>query len=187
MARTCTAEGCTNVYSCSGYCNKHYLRFKKYGTPFPPKPSFEERFWSKVEKTDGCWNWVAGRLATGYGSFDGNLKSHRVSYEMANGPIPDGMMIDHICHNRLCVNPGHLRLATAKENVENFTGLRSNNTSGYRGVSLHKPSGLWMAHVRNNGKIHASYHKTPELAAEAARLKRLELHTYNELDYQEAA
>lgn len=186
MEKLCTVDGCSNKFSCKGFCNKHYLRFKKHGTPTPHRPTFEERFWSKVEKTDGCWNWIAGQLATGYGSFDGNKKAHRVSYEMHKGKIPDGLFVDHMCHNRLCVNPKHLRVVTHKQNVENFGKLHRDNTSGYRGVTLHKASGLWMATVRSMEKRIVTYHKTKEAAAEAARLQRIAVHTHNDADRRAA-
>lgn len=79
-----------------------------------------ERFWSKVRKSDGCWEWTAGRFEDGYGQFwlDGRpRKAHRVSFEMAGGVIPDGLEIDHLCRNRPCVNPDHLEPVTHQENM----------------------------------------------------------------------
>ena len=57
----------------------------------------EERFWAKVDKTDTCWFWLACLDKDGYGTFrvEKMERSHRVSYEMAYGPIPDGLEIDH--------------------------------------------------------------------------------------------
>jgi hypothetical protein len=184
--KLCTVDGCGNAFSCKGYCNKHYLRFKKYGTPEPGKPTFEERFWAKVEKTESCWNWTAGTFATGYGSFDSHKRAHRVAYELLVGEIPDGMVLDHVCHNRRCVNPGHLRVATVKQNTENFTKLLSSNTSGYRGVTQHKASGLWMAITKHDGNRTVTYHKTKLQAADAARQQRLAMHSHNDLDRRAA-
>jgi len=76
------------------------------------------RFWSKVEKTSNCWNWL-GAKTKGYGIININRKNvlaHRYSYMQAVGEIPEGLQIDHLCRNRSCVNPNHLEIVTNKEN-----------------------------------------------------------------------
>lgn len=81
--------------------------------------SWEERFWSKVDKSGDCWIWTAG-TRRGYGQFykDGRHQpSHRVSFESANGPIPEGLVVDHICRNPSCVRPTHLRAVTQRQNL----------------------------------------------------------------------
>lgn len=116
-----------------------------------------ERFWAKVDKTGECWVWNAAINANGYGKFGigGRTRSaHRVSYEFANGPIPDGLDLDHMCHIRACVNPGHLRLATTAENNQNRQSERRNNASGTRGVSWMKAAGKWRAHAGLDGRQH---------------------------------
>lgn len=82
--------------------------------------SENERFWSKACKTGTCWLWQAYVDERGYGTYRlaGRMrKAHRVAYELAVGPIPEGMVIDHLCRVRHCVNPTHLEVVTNDENV----------------------------------------------------------------------
>jgi hypothetical protein len=149
----------------------------------------EERFWAKVNKTEGCWEWTAAQDKHGYGLFwDGERMrlAHRKSIEITTGEKPVGHL-DHACRNPSCVNPRHLREVSRKQNMENRVGEQSNNKSGFRGVSLHKTSGLWQATVGHDGKqIHLGYFKDPAAAGEAAKAKRLELYTHNEIDRRAA-
>lgn len=118
----------------------------------------EDRFWVKVDKTEACWVWTAYRFPTGYGQFrlDGKRRrAHRVSWEWANGPIPNGMEIDHLCWNPACVNPSHMRIATRSMNNQNLSGAYTNSKSGVRGVSWNKSRRTWEAKAAVNGK---SYH-----------------------------
>lgn len=83
------------------------------------------RFWQRVDKrgTDDCWNWTAGTGSHGYGqlSIDAIPKlTHRIAWELANGPIPDNLHVLHKCDNRLCCNVNHLFLGTNLENIQDM-------------------------------------------------------------------
>lgn len=90
----------------------------------------EERFWSKVNKTSSCWLWIASQNGVGYGRFAINRKlklAHRVAYEMLISKIPKGLVLDHLCRVRHCVNPDHLEPVTHGVNISR--GVFSKRTS----------------------------------------------------------
>ena len=189
MTQMCSIDGCEKPLAWRGWCYGHYKRWQKYGEPTgvptgSPTRTLEERFWEKVDKTGDCWLWMAAISRDGYGHIsvdDRMVRAHRVSYELHQGPIPDGMQIDHVCHQTRCVNPAHLRLATNKQNCENRS--RSSNGSGIRGVSQHPVTGRWRADVCHHGRrYYLGIFATIEEAAEAAKAKRLELFTHNDAD-----
>ena len=79
--------------------------------------------WAKVDvrRPDECWPWLGHRNASGYGTWHPSPKvkllAHRVAYEAIRGPIPEGLVIDHLCRNRACCNPAHMEVVTIGENV----------------------------------------------------------------------
>ena len=91
-----------------------------------------ERFWSKVNKRgkNECWEWTAGKFSNGYGQFyfEGKQrKAHRISWVLENNFIPKGKYILHKCDNPPCVNPNHLFLGTAKENMNDMRKKKRDN------------------------------------------------------------
>lgn len=179
---TCTLDGCDKILRSRIHCAMHHSRLKKTGTTDPPR-TMEQRFWSKVAKSDGCWEWQGHKFERGYGGFQVKNKdraAHRVCWEIVHGPIPEGMFIDHLCHNPGCVRPDHLRLATPKQNAENRRGpSASNKHSGVRGVH---PNGKgWTAQVGHNGKhLYLGTYSTIEEAEAVAVEARRRLYTHSQ-------
>lgn len=94
-----------------------------------------DRFWSKVDKSGDCWVWTAAVSSKGYGRFklNGKLVSpHRLAWEWANGPIPDGLVVCHECDNPPCVNPAHLKLGTQSQNMLDCVSRGRNYTNESR-------------------------------------------------------
>jgi hypothetical protein len=89
------------------------------------------RFWSNVNKTDTYWLWTGPTMLSGYGYFafgrDWKSAAHRLTYELFKGPIPEKLQLDHLCRNRLCVNPEHLESVTLKTNVLRGVGTTAVN------------------------------------------------------------
>lgn len=105
-------------------------------------PGDAERFWSKVDRRgpDECWPWKASvNVRNRYGQFAVSrpkktmLRAHRVAYELAKGPIPEGLLVRHTCDNRPCCNPAHLIVGTDLDNV------RDMDSRGRRVVVLPPP------------------------------------------------
>jgi HNH endonuclease len=83
-----------------------------------------KRFWEKVRKSKGCWNWIAYKNKQGYGRFGLKagecINAHRVSWVIHNGNIPDNYFICHKCYNPSCVNPDHLFCGTRQDNMNDM-------------------------------------------------------------------
>ena len=80
-----------------------------------------DRFWERVDRDgpNGCWSWRS-YYCNGYAMLWAerrNMRAHRISYELVNGPIPQGLVIDHLCRNPGCVNPDHLEAVTNRVNT----------------------------------------------------------------------
>jgi hypothetical protein len=149
----CSVLECSRKVYARGWCSRHYQRWLRTGTARPP--STDERFWAKVERSDGCWLWTAALDGGGYGVFKvrGILtRAHRHAYEVTVGPIPEGLELDHRCHSddlscisweecrhRRCVNPSHLEPVTHQVNNNRGRGpsaISSRKTHCVRGHPL---------------------------------------------------
>lgn len=92
----------------------------------------QERFWSRVEvqQPAGCWEWRGTIGSRGYGQFTVNYKiykPHRVAYALLIGDVPADMALDHLCFNKSCVNPDHIRVTTIPENSVRHHGPSGRN------------------------------------------------------------
>jgi hypothetical protein len=106
---------------CSVFCHKKWLT----------EQPIESRFWPFVNKTETCWLWTGpkwntapkmnyGSLYCGRDTFCKHIRklAHRISWEIHNGPIPNGLLVLHHCDVTLCVRPDHLFLGTTKDNAQ---------------------------------------------------------------------
>ena len=146
----------------------------------------QERFWSKVQKGNGCWIWT-GANTSGYGVFNMGgytRQSHRISYEWSFGSIPAGLEVDHKCHNRACVRPSHLRLADKSQNGQNRSGANRNSQSGHRGVYWNPARRKWMGKAEVRGARFCDAFDSKKEAAEAVSKWRAEHMSYSINDRQ---
>lgn len=93
----------------------------------------EIRFWGKVDKDgpNGCWLWTGAKFSNGYGcitldrdeeGWHHTTTPHRFAYELVVGPVPEGLVLDHLCRNKGCCNPAHVEPVTQKVNVHRAGG-----------------------------------------------------------------
>lgn len=120
-------------------------------------PRTKETFWSRVDKNGPappgrpglgpCWAWrgtINVRWGYGYFSWEGqrNLRAHIVAYTLAVGPVPEGLVLDHLCRARHCVNPEHLEPVTQQENCRRGMTGKAPGTTGERNkAKTHCPRG----------------------------------------------
>lgn len=133
-------------------------------------PKSSQRFWDKVEKSDGCWLWTATKTPLGYGHFwhEGRMRgAHRFAYEDTVGAIPEGQTIDHVCKNRGCVNPAHMEVVSLRENI-----LRSDNPQARNKRKTSCPRGHQYKAVQQGKRQGERY--CPTCLRERARCRELE-------------
>lgn len=169
----------------------HYGRYTRWGDP---NKSLKKVSTSGIvgspeihsEDSGDCRVWVGAAVGNGYGQIRVNSKTrlaHRVAYEQVHGEIPDGLVIDHTCHNRACIKVEHLRAVTQKQNLENNGTPNRNSKSGVRGVHWDKQARKYVAKVFHEGKTYyVGSFDCLEKAEVAVIAKRNELFTHNDKD-----
>lgn len=124
-----------------------------------PKP-LAERFWPKVRKSDGCWEWTAAKNACGYGVVacrPGRPRlAHRVAWGLVYGEVDTSACVLHRCDNPSCVRPDHLFLGTQLDNVADMNakkrGVRPGRGSLLKGLPDHVMARLGQASDRQLGR-----------------------------------
>ena len=137
------------------------------------------RFWARVSKTDTCWIWTGSKTTQGYGMIrvDGqHVYAHRWSYEQANGQIPQGLEMDHLCRNPSCVNPSHLEAVTHREN-----GIRGNSPCAENARKTHCPHG----HSLEDAYIYRARGRTGRMCRTCKLEREARIYWGNSEEYRE--
>jgi hypothetical protein len=107
------------------------------GNPGRPPRDPRERFWKYVAmhgSESGCWEWLGGKTWDGYGRFrvtDRTVRAHRFMWQLVFGDVTEGMELDHLCRNRICVYPGHLQEVTRLVNHRRGQNFGRRRTTPY--------------------------------------------------------
>lgn len=188
----CSVDDCERPNYSRGFCRMHYSRWKRHGDPIVVASSahsarpLSERFWEKVDK-DGpvpqhvlgqCWKWSAAVSIGGYGVIgrgradEGMTYAHRVSWEIHNGPIPDGYYVLHHCDNPPCCNPAHLFLGTYGDNNRDAR-QKGRNQAAINAAKTHCPKGH--LYDEENTYVWSSETRTPSRRCRACLKERREM------------
>lgn len=145
----CSVTGCDRQAHSRTYCTKHYQRWRKHGDPERVEIISSRGGFTRddrvsqgcVKVASGCWEWQGNTDEDGYGQvfWEGkSYRAHRFSYETYVGPIPDGLVLDHLCRNHGCVNPEHVEPVTQRVNVMRGEGIAQANAVKTRCINGHE-------------------------------------------------
>lgn len=159
--KRCGIAGCEKPHLARGMCGMHYRRWRLYGDcsvrHLIYDPDVKVRLDHYSEQRGACREWVGARFESGYGliRLEGRTRrAHRVSYESVYGPIPDGLMVRHTCDNPPCINPEHLILGTAKDNMTD--AVTRGRISHGEGHAWHKVTAKQVAEIRDQARAGAT-------------------------------
>lgn len=160
MTEQCSVEGCDRPVLARNLCQAHYDRLRRTGDVQKDRPirqrfrNIEDAFLGRTERRGDCLIWTGSTTTDGYGhALIGGIHyyAHRYAWERENGPIPDGMTVDHKDHcDPACVEVDHLRLATYSQNGRNRAGAMARSKTGVRNVSPYR--GGYIVTLRKDGK-----------------------------------
>ena len=133
-----------------------------------------------VIQENGCWDWVGSQVPEGYGQMwcGGKLvRAHRFTYEAANGPIPKGLDLDHLCRNRACVNPDHLEAVTRQTNCHRGAGK---TFAIRRSGACHRGHSNWYHTARGGRLCRDCAYLRKKAKKDGVRLPRFEQKVFGE-------
>lgn len=179
--KTCSIDRCEKPSRTRGLCSTHYQRWRRHGDPLGaayrgPEATFLAMT-EPIVGDPGCIIWTGATNSKGYGYLwvDGrSVLAHRYAWERERGPIPDTREVDHMCFERACVNPQHLRLATRAQNVQNRAGSTPGRKHDLpRGV--YRNGRGYQARVAHDGQYHylGTFGTVEEASAAAQTARRI--------------
>lgn len=156
--RKCVVDGCQKTLIARGWCSGHYQKWRRHGDPevtLAYRDGPEGSFMNRTKRQGDCLVWTGFIDWGGYGKISnpgGSTLAHRYAWERVHGSVPEGLFVDHICHNRACVNVEHLRLATRSQNAQHRSGVDARNkSSGVRNV--YRNGNKWIVRMQIEGSL----------------------------------